>query len=89
MLTHDTTVTHGNIYINGMSCFDHSTLVSSNLVTILSQFDFELQSNYFIYCIGKKIESVLDGILKPNMEFFIDNFEQTAIQKNIEEKKTN
>lgn len=28
MLTHDTTVTHGQIYINGMSCFDQSTLVS-------------------------------------------------------------
>ncbi|XP_055305939.1 phospholipid-transporting ATPase ABCA1 isoform X3 [Sitodiplosis mosellana] len=26
MLTHDTTVTHGQIYINGMSCFDQSTL---------------------------------------------------------------
>lgn len=28
MLTHDTTVTHGQIYINGMSCFDQSTMVS-------------------------------------------------------------
>lgn len=30
MLTHDTTVTHGQIYINGMSCFDQSTMVSFN-----------------------------------------------------------
>lgn len=27
MMTHDTTVTQGQIYINGMSCFDQSTLV--------------------------------------------------------------
>lgn len=34
MLTHDTTVTHGQIYINGMSCFDQSTMVRdfNNLV---------------------------------------------------------
>lgn len=30
MLTHDTTVTHGQIYINGMSCFDQSTMVSDS-----------------------------------------------------------
>lgn len=30
MLTHDTTVTHGDIFINGMSCFNQSTLVSIN-----------------------------------------------------------
>lgn len=28
MLTHDTTVSGGNIYINGMSCYDQSTIVS-------------------------------------------------------------
>lgn len=27
MLTHDTTVTHGDIFINGMSCFNQSTMV--------------------------------------------------------------
>lgn len=37
MLTHDTTVTRGQIYINGMSCYDESTLVSSESMEILRQ----------------------------------------------------
>lgn len=28
MLTHDTTISQGEIYINGMSCFDEPTMVS-------------------------------------------------------------
>lgn len=34
MLTHDTTVTHGHIYINGMSCFDQSTMVSNHKASL-------------------------------------------------------
>lgn len=37
MLTHDTTITQGQIYINGMSCFDQSTSVSNIFREFLKQ----------------------------------------------------
>lgn len=45
MLTHDTTVTEGQIYINGRSCYDHSTQVShDNSNEIAYKTCFEMQN---------------------------------------------